>query len=112
MAWNEPEDEADYLESLEHERHMYAWCLTRYSGLSPEAAAREAMSFYEYQPASYEYRGLVFHDVAWHWAMLRIRGDCYWLSDRGLETPSVEYQAESEAYCARRQTKASGGESG
>ncbi len=75
MAWNEPEDETEYLGYLEHARHMFAWCLTRYSGLSPDVAAREATSFYDYQPASDPCRGLVFHDQAWHWAMLRIRGD-------------------------------------
>lgn len=98
MAWNEPEDETEYLEYLEHERHMLAWCLVRYSAVSPDVAARVATSFYLYQPASDPNRGLVFHDQAWHWAMLRICGAFYWTSDPKLETPSAEYQMESDAF--------------
>lgn len=97
----EPEDEASYLDGLEHERHMYAWCSMRHGGRSPEAAAREAAAFYAYEPASNETHDLVFHDPAWDWAMLHLHGNCYWLSERTLETPTAEYWAESEAYRAR-----------
>ena len=100
---DEREEEAWYLAILEHERHMFAWCLTRIGGRSPEAAAAEAAAFYEYEPASEEYRALVFHDLAWHWAMLTIHGDGYWWRDRALETPTAEYEAEASAFGAGRE---------
>lgn len=97
------EEEAWYLASLEHERHMFAWCLMRIGGRTPEAAAAEAAAFYVYEPASKEYRALVFHDLAWDWAMLTIHGDGYWQRDRALETPTAEYEAEASAFCAGRE---------
>jgi hypothetical protein len=108
MAWNEPEDETEYLEYLEHERHMLAWSLVRYSGLSLDVAAQEAMSFYSYESASDPHRGLVFHDQAWHWAMPRVHGEFYWKSDREREAPSAEYQAESKAFQARSRSTGRG----
>jgi hypothetical protein len=104
MAWNDPPDETEYLEYLEHERHMFAWGLARYSLLSPDVAAQEATSFYAYEPSSDPYRGLVFHDQAWHWVMLRVHGEFYWKSNRELGMPSAEYQMESEAFQARRRS--------
>lgn len=90
--WCAPEKEAEYLEYLAHERHMYASCLKRYAGLSTDAAAEEAMSFYPYEPVSNPYRGPAFDDEAWHWAMLRIHGEAYWTTDPVLEAPGTEYR--------------------
>jgi hypothetical protein len=58
----------------------------------------EALHAYPYEPSSDAYRGLAFHDEAWHWAMLTIHGDMYWLRDRALEVPSEAYRLESESF--------------
>ncbi|WP_406673847.1 hypothetical protein WBK31_35620 [Nonomuraea sp. N2-4H] len=39
------------------------------------------------------YRGLVFHDEAWHWAMLGIYGERYWVAHPELADPPPEYRA-------------------
>lgn len=31
-------DEVAYLKHLGEERHMFAWCMSKYGGLAPEAA--------------------------------------------------------------------------
>lgn len=90
-----PQSEQAYLAALQHERHMYAWCLVQYGGVAPDAAAALASEFYCYEPPDDEYRELVFHDVAWHWAMLRVRGDGYWRGHPELEAPPTEYHLEA-----------------
>lgn len=99
--WREKEQE--YLETLEHERHMFAWCLEHIGNLPKNIANEQAMAFYAYEPASAENRGLVFHDEAWHWAMLRIKGDGYWQNNRQIERPSEDYNAESRLFDAGKQ---------
>jgi hypothetical protein len=54
-----------------------------------------AEQFYAYEAPGDPMRGLVFHDEAWHWAMLRLFGDRYWVARPDLERPSSEYRAES-----------------
>jgi len=76
---------------------MYAWCLMKYGAIPPDQARTQAESFYEYEPATDQYRGLVFHDEAWHWAMIRIFGEGYWNHRPELSDPCKGYQAESEA---------------
>ena len=83
--------EEEYIELLESERKSYAWTLVKY-GDSTNAQAKEiAESFYTYEPISDEHRGLVFHEEAWHWAMIRIKGEQYWLSYPELLEPSQDY---------------------
>jgi hypothetical protein len=91
--WNEDE----YISYLSSERRLYAWCMINYGKLSEEDAQCVANAFYTYEPSSEPYRGLVFHEEAWHWAMLRIFGASYWISSPELETPSVDYMIFSEA---------------
>jgi hypothetical protein len=88
-------DELAYVASLEHERHMYAWCHVRYGGVAPDIAAALASNFYIYEPPDNDNRRLVFHDQAWHWAMLGILGDGYWRGHPERETASDEYRAEA-----------------
>jgi hypothetical protein len=51
------------------------------------------MERYPYEASDAPYRGLVFHDVAWHWAMLKIHQDPYWLAHPELASPPAEYNA-------------------
>lgn len=98
------EDETGYADYLEQERALFAWCLQTFAG-APAAEAREAAeTFYQYEPASDPYRGLVFHDEAWHWAMLRVFGPSYWISQPALELPSAEYRRFSEILSASSAT--------
>ena len=85
------EDEEDYRAYLTMEREVYAWCLVKYGHYSRSEALKESESFYEYEPPG-EYRGLVFHDEAWHWAMLKVFGESYWELRPDLESPSAEYE--------------------
>ena len=91
IGWSEEE----YVAYLNGERELFAWCLKKYGSFSVESAREEALSFYEYEPASAPHRGLVFHDEAWHWAMLKIHGDLYWKKHPELESPSEEYEKEA-----------------
>ncbi|HJT98935.1 MAG TPA: hypothetical protein VJ696_11530 [Rhodanobacteraceae bacterium] len=84
-------DERDYAAHLEDERRLFAWTLRRY-GSWPEADALAASRlFYPYE-APGDYRGLLFHAEAWHWAMLRLHGEQYWIAHPELEAPSQEYR--------------------
>jgi hypothetical protein len=96
-----PED--DYLVYLEHERHMYAWCLAQYGSRALSDAEREACDVYPYEPSDDPCRGLYFHDLAWHHAMIHLWGNCYWVDHRELERPSELYQAESTRLTATRE---------
>lgn len=85
-------DEDEYLASLEGERSRYAWVLRMYGGVPSAEAETAAERFYEYEPTG-PYRGLVFHDEAWHWAMLRVKGDDYVTRYPELVDPPAEYRA-------------------
>jgi hypothetical protein len=93
-----PWKEKEYVDYLDHERHLFAWCLVAYGGILPTVARSSAEEFYRYQSATEPYRGLVFHDEAWHWAMLKIAGEGYWKARPELEKPSDSYRAESQRY--------------
>ncbi|MFF9984708.1 hypothetical protein [Streptomyces erythrochromogenes] len=88
MTWSETE----YLDYLQSERRRYAWVMQHLGGLPPEEAAEAALTFYPYQSAEVPLRGLVFHDEAWHWAMLMIHGDRYVVDHPELIHPSHDYQ--------------------
>src|SRR5262249_26055428 len=51
---------------------MFAWCLITYPGLSHADARPASLSPLAYEPAIQPCRGIVFHDEAWHWAMLHL----------------------------------------
>jgi hypothetical protein len=87
MAW----DEAEYSEYLQAERRRYAWVMRRHGGLMPAEAWAAALKCYPYEAGDAPYRGLVLHDEAWHWAMLRIHGDRYTVERPELAEPSAEY---------------------
>ncbi|KAB8161211.1 hypothetical protein FH609_003450 [Streptomyces sp. 3MP-14] len=89
MTWTE----ADYVAYLEAERRRYAWVMRRHGGRTPERARAAALAHYPYEPADAPHRGLVFHDEAWHWAMLEIHGHAYWSERPDLERPPPEYRA-------------------
>ena len=90
-AWTE----AEYVSYLAAERHLFAWCLVRYGGVSDADAQLKALARYPYEPPGDELRGLIFHDESWHWAMLHLHGEQYWLSKPHLERPSPEYEHEA-----------------
>jgi hypothetical protein len=46
------------------------------------------------------HRGLLFHDEAWHWAMLQTAGPQYWVNRPELKQPSAAYRLESAALSA------------
>ncbi|WP_336083405.1 hypothetical protein [Nocardia sp. SSK8] len=85
-------DEDEYIESLTGERRRYAWVLERFGGVAPAEAEAQAVDFYRYEEPGEACRGLIFHDEAWHWAMLRLYGS-YWLTHSELAEPSDEYRA-------------------
>ncbi|MEU9558326.1 hypothetical protein [Streptomyces fumanus] len=89
MTWNED----DYLCHLHSERRAYAWVMRHYGGLSPEEAGKAALEHYPYEPPEAPYRGLVFHDEAWHWAMLTIHGHRYPAEHPELAGPPNAYRA-------------------
>lgn len=77
---------------------MFAWCFEQLGGRSVSEARKAALDFYPFEPSDDPYRGLVFHDEAWHWAMIRIVGECYWQSRPELANPSEAYRAESARF--------------
>jgi len=85
------ENESEYKDYLITERRGYAWVLVKYGNRTEVEAIKEAEEFYNYEPKHKEFRGLIFHDEAWHWAMRKIFGERYWVSHPELEQPSVEY---------------------
>ena len=89
MSWSEPE----YARHLATERRHFAWVLCRYGGLSDARAQAAALERYPYEPGDDPHRGLIFHDEAWHWAMLSIHGDAYVVDHPELVQPSAEYRA-------------------
>ena len=93
-TWSEDE----YVNYLNMERNLYSWCLEHYGDFTHEEARKEALNFYIYQSEKEEFRGLVFHDEAWHWAMLKIYGENYWLTKPELSSPCENYERESQKY--------------
>ncbi|MEV6749262.1 hypothetical protein AB0N21_33610 [Streptomyces sp. NPDC051080] len=89
MTWSETE----YVEYLRGERRRYAWLMRRHGELAPAEAWAAALDRYPYEPSDAPYRGLIFHDEAWHWAMLAIHGDRYTVGRPELAQPSAEYMA-------------------
>ncbi|PQO47656.1 hypothetical protein [Blastopirellula marina] len=87
----------EYLKYLELERHLYAWCLVKYGNFSEAEAQRKALAFY---PSEFDDpdRGLKFHDLSWHWAMLQIQGELYWIKHPHLMKAPDEYWEEGEKF--------------
>lgn len=96
--------EIEYKLQLEEQRHMYAWCLYNIGGYSLNEAKIKASEFYKYEPASEQHRGLIFHDDAWHWAMLFLKGEQYWIENPEFKNESLEYSKEYERYANNRNT--------
>ena len=88
-TWSEDE----YVAYLTSERRRFAWVMRRYGGLTAVQADAAALERYPYEASDTPYRGLVFHDEAWHWAMLKIHQDRYWLTHPELASPPAEYNA-------------------
>ncbi|MFG2379360.1 hypothetical protein [Streptomyces avermitilis] len=86
MTWSEVE----YLQCLESERRGFAWVMRWHGQLTATEAWEAAVAHYPYEPGDAPYRGLVFHDEAWHWAMLALHGDRYPVERPGLVEPSAE----------------------
>jgi hypothetical protein len=85
--------EDEYVAYLRDERRLFAWCMRHHGGRTPDEAEAEARERYPYEPADAPFRGLIFHDEAWHWAMLRLHGELYWLARPELRTPPPDYPA-------------------
>jgi hypothetical protein len=85
--------EGEYLEYLRDERARYAWVLRTHGGVPAAEADEAAERRYPYEPPDAPFRGLIFHDEAWHWAMLELEGEDYTVRRPELIAPS-------EAYCA------------
>ena len=92
--------EDEYLAQLNQQKHMYYWCLINVGSFSLNKAKNEAEKLYKYEHQTEGYRWLIFHDDAWHWAMLKIHGEQYWLKDPNLENESKEYSQEWLSYDA------------
>lgn len=82
-----------YRRTLEAERRSFAWVLRTYGGQTPARARAEALARYPYEPPGAPYRGLIFHDEAWHWAMLHLHGEGYWRDRPDLARPPGAYRA-------------------
>jgi hypothetical protein len=91
-------DEEGYPQYLEAERHLFAWCLMRIGGFSEEAARYEALERYPYQPPEALYRGIIFHDEAWDWAMIRLFGHSYRAWPAIDPAIRAEYEREAEQW--------------
>ncbi len=63
------------------------------------AGSGEAAAFkrYPYEAGGTPFRGLVFHEEPWHWAMLTIYGEHYWVERPELVHPPAEYRPSAEA---------------
>ncbi|WP_218026967.1 hypothetical protein [Nocardia vaccinii] len=55
-------------------------------------AESSAVRRYPYEQPDAPYRGLIFHDEAWHWAMARIHGERYAHEHPELAEPPAEYR--------------------
>ena len=90
--------EAEYQVLLVQQGHMYEWCLKNIGNLSEKDARKEAKEFYKYEPVSEKLRWLVFHEDAWHWAMLKIKGENWWVDFPELKEANAEYNREWERF--------------
>ncbi|MCL6416272.1 hypothetical protein MIB92_11465 [Aestuariirhabdus sp. Z084] len=90
--------EEEYLSQLKQQRHMFEWCLLNIGVYSQDEIESASKRLFSYKPESDEYRWLVFHDDAWHWAMLEIKGEGYWREYPNLKDESLEYKQEWERY--------------
>ena len=95
-------DEAEYTRYLEGERRLFAWCLVRFGGYSPDAAEGKALERYPYEPITEPYRGLIFHELAWDWAMRLLFGDGYWFRRPELAESLQEWRLEYEREAGMR----------
>ena len=91
-------DEAEYMAALTHERHMFAWCLLTVGNASGSEAQSRAELRYPYESATKPYRGIIFHDLAWHYAMSELFGLGYHKARPELGRPSDAYWAESKRF--------------
>jgi hypothetical protein len=90
--WPEwPEDK--YVRYLHGQRARYAWVMRTYGDMSAAQAEKAADLRYPYQPPGTAYRGLIFHDDAWHWAMRALKGEQWWLRHPELVDPPDAYRA-------------------
>jgi hypothetical protein len=85
--------EREYVDYLHGQRRRFAWVMQRYGGFTAAEAEAAALEQYPYEASDAPYRWLVFHDRAWHWAMLRTYQDLYWVEHPELAQPSAEYRA-------------------
>ncbi len=83
-----------YSEQIRIEKHMYKWCLIKYGSLNHELADKQANDFYNFESEDNEYKYIVFHEEAWHWAMIKIHGENYWIVDPSLKSIPSEYKDE------------------
>jgi hypothetical protein len=83
-------DEDFYVWYLNHERQFFARALVEFGGYTAAQAEQEALERYPYEPPN-EDRGAVFHDLPWHWAMVRLHGDCFWVSRPELTYPPHDF---------------------
>lgn len=98
-----PPTAKDCTVEIEDARHLFAWCLIHYGQVPPESAREQAREFYPDQTPGCRYeREMLFHDEAWHWAMLRVVGDFYWIERPELAGASLEYDTESDALSLAR----------
>lgn len=84
--------EEAYVRSLVNERRLYAWCMIHVGGRTEQEAWQAACEFYKYEPPETEFRWLVFHDLAWCWAMQHLFDFDYHLKHPELASPSAEYE--------------------
>lgn len=89
MIWSEEE----YVECLVGERRRFAWVMRRHGGLSAAQADAAALERYPYEDGDKPYRGLIFHDESWHWAMMKIHGESYSVEHPELVQPCAGYRA-------------------
>jgi hypothetical protein len=70
-------DEIEYREYLERERRLFAWCLVRFGGIDPETAGQKALERYPYEIPGTPYRGMIFHELSFDWAIDALFGKHY-----------------------------------
>ena len=80
----------EYVPYLKAEQSLYAWTLSRVSGVQQAEAIKRALARFHYEPMSQ--RGSITHLGAWKIAMYDLFGDhCRRPEDFGLKD---EYEAE------------------
>ncbi|MDT0424546.1 MULTISPECIES: hypothetical protein [Streptomyces] len=94
-------NEEEYRAYLREERAAFARVLERYGSRTPDRARAEALTAYPYEPPQAPYRDLVFHDEAWHWAMLHLHGERYWHDHPELLHAPREYEEQYEQQADR-----------